>query len=54
MMCLKNFEIYAMIKFELDLISDVDTYLFFGKGMRGGFSYISESYNKASNKYLTF
>ena len=31
-----------MTKVELNLISDVDMYLFFEKGMRGGVSYISK------------
>ena len=36
----------------LELIPDADMYLFLGKSMRGGVSYISERYSKASNKYL--
>ena len=32
----------SITKVELDLISDVDMYLFFEKVMRGGVSYISE------------
>ena len=42
----------SITKVELDLISDVDMYLFFEKVMRGGVSYISEWYSKANNKYL--
>ena len=34
--------VLSMTKVELDLISDVDMYLFFEKGMRGGVSYISK------------
>ena len=44
----------SMAKVELNVISDVDMYLFFGTGMGGGVSYISERYSKVSNKYLTF
>ena len=29
-------------------------YIFFGKDMRGGVSYISNNYSKANNKYLKF
>ena len=48
MLCLKE-------KVEIELIeyiSDADIYLFLEKYMRGGFSYISKRYNKASNRYL--
>ena len=41
-----------MAKVELELITDHDMYIFFEKGMRGGVSYISIGYSKASNKYL--
>ena len=41
-----------MTKVELELISDADIYLFFEKGVRGGVSYISKRYSKASSKYL--
>ena len=41
-----------MTKVELQLISDLDMYIFFQKGMRGGVSYISNRYSKANNKYL--
>ena len=41
-------------KVKLNLISDVDKYLFFEKGMRGDVSYISKRYSKANNNYLTF
>ena len=44
----------GMTKVELDLISDVDKYLLFEKGMRGGVSYISKRYSKANNKYLAW
>lgn len=38
-----------MTKVKLDLISDVDMYLFFEKGVRDGVAYISKSYSKANN-----
>ena len=44
-----------MLKMEnikLEPISDPDIYVFFQKGTRGGISYISKRYIKASNKYL--
>ena len=41
-----------MKKVYLELISDVDMYLFFEKGMRDRVSYISKTYSKANNKYL--
>ena len=43
----------SMAKVELNVISGVDMYLFFGTGMGGGVSYISKRYSKVSNKYLT-
>ena len=41
-----------MAKAELELILDSDIYLWFGKGMRDGVSYISKRYSKANKKYL--
>ena len=41
-----------MIKVQLELTSDADMYLFFEKCIRGGLSYISKRFNKASNKHL--
>ena len=35
---------------KLELISDLDMYIFFEKGMSGGVSYISNTYGKARNK----
>ena len=41
-----------MTKVELKLISVSDMYIFFEKGTKGGFSYISQKYSKPSNTYL--
>ena len=43
----------GMNKVELDLISDVDLYFCFERGMIGGVSYITKRYSKA-NKYWTY
>ena len=43
-----------MTKIKLELITDPDMYIFFGKGTRGGISYSSNRYSKANNKYLKF
>ena len=43
---------FNVTKVELELIPDPDMYIFFEKGTRGGVSYISNIYSKASNKYL--
>ena len=37
---------------ELELISDVEMYLFFQKCTRGGVSCICKRYSQASNKYI--
>ena len=39
-------------KVKLELISDLCMYILFEKDMRGGVSYVSNRYSKASNKYL--
>ena len=41
-----------MTKIKLELIPDPDMHIFFEKGTRGGISYISKIYSKATNKYL--
>ena len=45
----------AMLKIteiELELISDIDMYLFVEEGMRGGISYIVKIFSKANNRYM--
>ena len=41
-----------MIKIELELISDPDTYIFFEEGTGSGTCYIYNRYSKTNNKYL--
>ena len=40
-----------MTSIKLEKISDIEKYLFFEKGLRGGVSYIAKWYAKANNKY---
>ena len=45
----------AMLKMagvELELISDINMYLFIEKGMRGFISYIAKRRSKTNNKYM--
>ena len=37
---------------EVELVSDVDMFQFFEKGIRGGTSYIAHRHSKANNKYM--
>ena len=37
---------------KLEKISDIDKYLFFEKGLRGGISYIAKRNAKTNNKYM--
>ena len=41
-----------MTEIELELISDIDMYVFVAKGIRGGISYIAKRFSKANNKYM--
>ena len=43
---------FQTTKSELELIPDLDMYISFEKGSRGGISYISNRYSKANNRYL--
>ena len=40
-----------MTKVEFKKISDLDKYMFFEQGMRGGVSYINKRYSEANNEY---
>ena len=46
----------AMLKMtdvKLEIISDIDQYLFIEKGSRGRITYIAKRYAKANNKYMS-
>ena len=43
-----------MTKTKLELISDIDMYLFVENGIRGGIFYIAEMYSKDNNKYIKY
>ena len=43
---------FKMTKSKLELIPDLDIYIFFENGTGGGIYYISHRYSKANNKYL--
>ena len=42
-----------MTKVELEKITDPDKYIFTGKGMKGGNSYISKRYSNWNNEYCS-
>ena len=41
-----------MSETELELISDIDMYLFVEKGIREGIPYIAKRFSKADNKHM--
>ena len=41
-----------MTEIELELISDIDMYLFIEEGMKWGICYIAKRFSKANNKYM--
>ena len=41
-----------MAKIELEIISDIDKYLFVKKETRGGILYMVKRYSKENNKYM--
>ena len=43
-----------MTERELELIPNIDMYLFVEKEMKGGISYIAKKYNKVNNKNIKF
>ena len=45
---------FSITKVELELISDINMYLFFEKCMTGGITYISKRYSRGSNKHSKY
>ena len=45
---------FKMTETELELIPNIDMYLFVEKEMKGGISYIAKKYNKVNNKNIKF
>ena len=41
-----------MTEIELELISDIDMYLFIEEGMKWGICYIAKRFSKANDKYM--
>ena len=41
-----------MTDIKLELMTDIDTFRFIEKGMRGGISYIANRYGKGNNEYM--
>ena len=41
-----------MTEIELELISDIDMYLFIEEGMKWGIYYIAKRFSKANDKYM--
>ena len=50
--CLSWDAMLKMTNIKLELMTNVDMFQFFEKGMRGGVSYIENQYGKANNKYM--
>ena len=50
--CLSWDAVLKTIKVKLELVPDLNMYIFFEKVARGGISYIVNPYSKSSNEYL--